>query len=108
MTVYATKLAKLKVEPIENECAKCGTVHTMDMHVFQKYRTVLGMPLFPTNKTGVALCTHCMTASKRRQMTPDLIKAFNKVKSQTHMPLWTWAGSLLIGMVIAYSLYFHI
>ena len=105
MTLYGTKVAKLIVEPIEHKCANCNTIHTMDMHVFQKYATILGVPFFPTNKTGVALCTHCMLALKRRQMTPELLRSFNKVKSHSTVPMWTWAGMgavlLLLGVLFS-------
>jgi hypothetical protein len=105
MTIYGTKVAKLIVEPIEHKCANCGTVHTMDMHVFQKYRSILGVPFFPTNKTGVALCTHCMQALKRNQMPPELLSTFNKVKSHATIPMWTWAGVgvVLLLLVVLFS-----
>ena len=97
MTFYGTKVAKLIVEPIEHKCTNCDTKHTMDMHVFQKYATLLGVPFFPINKTGVALCTHCKQTLKRKDMSPELLRTFNKIKSHTTIPVWTWAG---VGVVL--------
>lgn len=106
MTIYATKIAKLIVEPIEHKCANCNTIHTMDMHVFQKYASVLGIPFFPTNKTGVALCTHCMKALKRRNMSPELLRTYGRIKGHTTIPAWTWIGSLLLALLTIFSTFY--
>lgn len=96
MTIYGNKAAKLRVEPIANRCDNCNTVHTMDMHVFQKYKSVLGVPFFPVSKTGVALCAHCRKRLRQKDMPVTLLKSYNQVKSHTQIPLWTWTGAALI------------
>jgi ribosomal protein S27AE len=96
MTIYATRTAKLIVEPIEHKCPNCGTIHVMDMHVFQKYKAVLGLPVFPIDKTGVAFCTRCSQTLRRKEMPEAFLKTFNKIKNHTQIPVWTWAGTALI------------
>jgi hypothetical protein len=103
MTIYGTKTTKLKVEPISNVCANCGTKHTMDMHIFQKYAHLFSIPFFPTRKTGASLCTHCKQILKTREMPPDLKKSFEIVKAQTTMPAWTWLGVAVLLIAIVAS-----
>ena len=107
MTIYSTKAAKLLVEPITNSCPNCQTVHTMDMHIFQKYASVFGIPFFPISKTGVALCTHCMKTLKRKQMPQQVLNSFKEVESQANVPLWTWAGTFLLLCTLLLSVIYN-
>lgn len=106
MTIYSTKVVKLLVEPIDYQCAYCHTVHTMDMYIFQKYASVLGVPFFPTDKTGVAICTHCLKILKRKQMSPELLSVYSRIKTHATMPVWTWAGAgaLILLSIIIFSI----
>lgn len=107
MTLYGTKAVKLIVEPIEEKCANCGTVHTMDMHIFQKYRSLMGIPVFPVGKTGISFCAHCRQATKRRDMPGSLQKVFEKVRTHAPVPFWTWAGTAIVATTIALTIIYN-
>jgi len=102
MLLYGTKATKLTVEPISDTCSNCGTQHTMDIHVFQKYAHIFWIPLFPIKKTGTSLCTHCKQVLRQKDMPLSLKQSLEKVKKQTTMPIWTWAGvALLLAFIVA-------
>jgi hypothetical protein len=103
MLLFGTKTTKLTVEPISDICANCGTQHTMDAHIFQKYFHFFFIPLFPIKKTGTSLCTHCKQVLRQREMPRELKRSFDKVKRQIPMPVWTWAGVALLAAFIAAS-----
>jgi len=102
MLLYGTKATKLTVEPITDTCANCGTQHTMDMHVFQKYAHVFWIPFFPIRKTGTSLCVHCKQVLRQKEMPQSLKQSLDSVIKQTHVPIWTWTGiALLLAFIVA-------
>jgi len=103
MIIYGTKAAKLIVEPISDVCPNCGVKHTMDMHIFQRYKHIMLLPLFPTRKTGASQCNHCLQVLRRKDMPESIRQTYIEVKKQATMPVWTWAGVALVLMFLILS-----
>jgi hypothetical protein len=104
MILYGTKSTKLLVEPIGNQCANCFTIHTMDLYIIQNYAHVFYIPMFPVGKTGISQCNHCRQVLKLKHMPESLKGTYEKVKKQTHAPMWTWAGATVILAIIIYEI----
>lgn len=107
MTLYGIKAVKLIVEPIEERCVHCDTVHTMDMHIFQKYISLMGIPVFPVGKTGISFCNHCKQITRRKDMRGSLKKVFEKVRSHAHIPFWTWVGTVLAMLALVLTFFYN-
>lgn len=102
MFVYGSKSKELAKEIIIEKCPNCGSQNSLDMHVFQKYAYLSWLPLFPIGKTGVSECTQCRQVLKSGQMPPAVKTAYDNLKAQTRTPWWTFIGSALFAIFIAW------
>jgi hypothetical protein len=100
MIVYGSKNKQLAKETIFEKCPNCGTQHSVEMHVFQKYAHVFWIPFFPMGKTGISQCDHCKQVLKLKQMPPGLVDSYNNIKAQTRTPVWMFAGLALLAFGI--------
>jgi len=101
MIIYGTKSKQLAAELLNDKCTSCGTQHSTDMHVFQKYAHVYWVPMFPLGKTAVSQCDHCKLILKHNEMPASLKSSYEDVKSRTKTPIWMFAGLAIIGVLIA-------
>jgi len=101
MIVYGTRSKELAKEIISDKCPNCGTQHSIDMHVFQKYAHIFWIPVFPIGKTGVSQCDQCKQVLKLNQMPEPLKNTYENLKSQAKTPVWTFSGlAVFAGLII--------
>jgi hypothetical protein len=101
MIIYGSRSIKQAVEHISDACPHCGTTNSTELYVFQKYAHVFWIPFFPMGKTGVSQCNHCKQILKKDEMPSSMLQAYDRIKAQTRVPIWTFAGVALVGVMIA-------
>jgi len=72
------------------------------MFVFQRYYHLFWIPIFPINKTGVSVCSHCKQTLKLEEFStkPALAAEYDRMVKQTKTPIWTFALLMIIGVFI--------
>jgi hypothetical protein len=100
MIIYGSKATQLAKETGMEGCPSCGTLNSMDLYLFQKHAHVFWIPLFPIGKTGASQCTHCKQVLKRKEMPAAMQLQYDNLKAQSKTPLWTFAGSAVIAVLI--------
>ncbi len=98
MIIYGTKATLCKSEYIFEPCPNCRTANSMQMSVFQRYAHVFWIPFFPIGKTGVSVCSNCRQVLKLDQMPPSLRLSYDNIKTNTRIPIWTFAGVILVAI----------
>jgi hypothetical protein len=98
MIVYGTRATLQKTEYIFDPCPNCRTANSVRLSVFQRYAHVFWIPFFPIGKTGVSMCNNCRQVIKLDQMPPSLRLSYDNLKAHTKIPIWSFAGVLLISL----------
>ena len=102
MIVYGTRAVLQKTEYIYDPCPNCRAANSIQMNVYQRYAHVFWIPFFPIGKTGVSVCESCKQVLQLKQMPESLKPAYDGVKSNTRIPIWTFIGAFLIaGGIVA-------
>ena len=102
MIVYGTRAVRQKTEYIYDPCPNCRAANSIQMNVYQRYAHVFWIPFFPIGKTGVSVCESCRQVLQLKQMPESLRPAYENVKSNTRIPIWTFIGAFLIaGGIVA-------
>ena len=91
MIIYGTKAKEILSEHVTDKCANCNTQNNIDIHVFQKYAHVFWIPFFPMSKTGLSRCEHCKQMLNPKEMPPNLLNAYETLKSSVKPPVWMWS-----------------
>jgi len=104
MIIYGVRSTQLAKEIITDKCSGCGTQNSTELYVFQKYAHVFWIPLFPVGKTVVSECHHCKQVLKQKEMPSALISSYEKIKSQTKTPVWTFAGLAVFAVILLLDL----
>ncbi|MGF7073209.1 hypothetical protein [Mucilaginibacter sp. 3215] len=105
MIIYGIKAKLLKSEITADQCPNCNTANSIQMNVFQRWAHIFWIPFFPIGKTGVSQCLHCRQVLKLKEMPASLKLSYDNIKSQTIIPVWTFAGCFLI---VIGSIFFYI
>lgn len=105
MIIYGTKAKLLKAEITSDPCPNCNTANNIQMNVFQRWAHIFWIPFFPIGKTGVSQCLHCRQVLKLKEMPASLKLSYDNLKTQTKIPVWTFAGCFLI---VIGSIFFYI
>lgn len=105
MIIYGTKAKLLKAEITSDTCPNCNTANSIQMNVFQRWAHIFWIPFFPIGKTGVSQCLHCRQVLKLKEMPASLKLSYDNLKTQTKIPVWTFAGCFLI---VIGSIFFYI
>jgi hypothetical protein len=100
MIIYGSRSKELAKEIVSDKCANCGTPHSIDLHLFQKYAHLFWIPVFPMGKTGLSQCDHCKQVFTLKEMPANLRTAYEHLKGQYKTPLWMFLGSFIIGGLI--------
>lgn len=100
MIIYGTRSKQLTHENLMDKCPNCGSLGTSEMYVFQKYAHVFWIPFFPIRKIGVSQCNHCKQVLKENEMSGELKETYNRIKSGTKTPIWTFIGLALLTVLI--------
>ena len=102
MIIYGTRSTQLAKETLMDKCPSCGAQNSVELYAFQKYAHIFWIPFFPIGKTAVSQCGHCKQVLQKKEMPENLLAAFQNLKAQTRMPIWTFSGlGLLAALVIA-------
>lgn len=101
MIIYGSRSVKQAVEQLSEPCPHCGTSNSLELYVFQKYAHVFWIPFFPLGKTAVSQCNHCKQILKKDEMPSSMLHAYDRIKTKTRVPVWTFAGLALVGVLIA-------
>lgn len=101
MIVYGSRSTQLAKENLTEPCPHCNTANSTELYVFQKYAHVFWIPFFPIGKTAVSQCNHCKQILKKEEMPSSMLQAFDRIKTQTKAPIWTFAGLALIVVLVA-------
>lgn len=101
MVVYGTRTKQIAKEVITDKCPNCGRQNSTELYVFQKYAHVFWIPFFPTGKTAVSQCEHCKKVLKLKEMPDSLKDVYQRVKTQSKPPVWTFAGLALLTVLIS-------
>lgn len=96
MIIYGTKAKLLKSEITADQCPNCNTANSIQMNVFQRWAHIFWIPFFPIGKTGVSQCLNCRQVLKLKEMPASLKLSYDNLKTQTKIPVWTFAGCFLI------------
>ncbi|MDY0780002.1 zinc-ribbon domain-containing protein [Tenacibaculum sp. IB213877] len=106
MIIYGTKGTHLHSEKVSGvKCDHCNQQNTHTISVFGRYFYIYWIPIFPLGKKAVSECNHCKATYERKQMNEQLQLAHDNVKRNTKTPITHWAGSLVIGALIAFGIY---
>ncbi len=101
MILYGSKAKHLSTKMLQFRCKSCGQVDKVQLSVYQPYIHLLKVPLFPTKKIGIALCTQCGHITDNSNFNADLSTGFNRIKSIISTPIWTFAGAFLIVLFVS-------
>ena len=96
MIIYGTKAKLLKSEITADQCPNCNTANSIQMNVFQRWAHIFWIPFFLIGKTGVSQCLNCRQVLKLKEMPASLKLSYDNLKTQTKIPVWTFAGCFLI------------
>jgi hypothetical protein len=96
MIIYGSKATEVATENIAEKCSNCGTQHSIQMSVFQKYVHIFWIPFFPIGKTGVTQCIHCKQVLEKSGFGSTLKEAYEAIKKTSKTPVWTFAGLIII------------
>ena len=103
MIIYGTKAKLLKSEITADQCPNCNTANSIQMNVFQRWAHIFWIPFFPIGKTGVSQCLHCRQVLKLKEMPASLKLSYDNLKTQTKIPVWTFAGCFLIVIIAIFA-----
>jgi len=76
-------------------CPACGTEHTIHMVPHQRYFHLFWIPLFPTSKQLVPVCSSCGA-----MFTTQKIPVTSEVRNQFKTPKWTFTGLIALGLIL--------
>lgn len=82
------------------KCVSCGSEHTTELHMAQRYAHVFWVPLFPVGKPGSTYCHHCKLARASKELDPQTRLLVNDLKKEVRTPVWMYSGLLVIGILI--------
>jgi hypothetical protein len=85
---------------VADECKVCHKVTEQKVQVLQEV-FVLGLPLFPSGKTGKAVCTKCKNEVPLYQMPAYALKKYQEVLPTVKTPVWAYTFAIVMGILIA-------
>jgi hypothetical protein len=103
MYIIGHKSILLAKEMVQEKCPNCGSNHSLEMEVFQKYVHFFYIPYLPAGKTGVSYCSNCHQALVDKDMPANLKEAYQQLKAKTKIPIWMFSGLVLMILLILYQ-----
>lgn len=106
MIIYGRRGTHIgSVMPNSLICTNCNSTGTVTMSAFTNYAHIFWIPLFPFGKTVVSQCQHCKQVLNEKEMPSEFRTYLTELKGSTKTPVWTFAGLLLIGVLIGWGVY---
>jgi hypothetical protein len=103
MIIYGTNSTKIATETVADKCLNCEKQFSIEMNVFQRYVHVFWIPFFPAGKIAVSQCTTCQQVLEKKDFTYSLTEGYEKLKSDSRTPIWTFSGLALIAAIIVWG-----
>jgi hypothetical protein len=104
MYIIGHKSISLAKEMVQDKCPNCGSMHSIEMNVFQKYVHFFYIPYLPAGKTGISQCSQCNQVLTDKEMPANLKEAYQQLKAKTKIPIWMFSGLVLMILLIVYQL----
>ena len=101
MIFYGTNSFHIRTDKIKSVCTNCNSENTTSVNIFSQYFHVFWIPVFPFRKYSVTNCTHCQLSSDKSQYSNEIKDKINIIKKTARTPLKTFAGLLIVGLLIA-------
>src|SRR5687767_980352 len=105
MIVFGTRVKLLGTKPTTETCNNCGTQHSVQLSIFQKYAHVFWIPFFPLGKIAVSECNHCKQALRTNEFPPSTRLAYDNLKRESKTPLWMFSGLALVAVFVIFTSY---
>lgn len=107
MIIYGISSKQAKVVKIENlECGDCDTPGSIVGVIFRKYFHVYWIPFFPVGLGYGGQCQHCKAVIKEEHFTQEGINYLKQHTQDIKVPIWTFSGLIIIGILILYFKFF--
>jgi hypothetical protein len=102
LNIIGHKSIPTQSEIVPEKCASCGTAYSVKVSVFQKYVFWFWIPFLPAGKTGISECEICKKVLTEKEMSPNLLSVYQRLRSNARIPIWMFSGSLLFVLILAY------
>ncbi len=100
MIIYGSRVVHIKsVNPKSIVCPSCGSVGATLLGTYRSHIHIFWIPLLPLNRIGVAHCANCKTEIRKRNMTDEMKKEYQYLKSESRGPIWQFSGVFLILLI---------
>lgn len=105
MIIYGHRATHIGTKEIPLKCSSCGSENTLRISVFSRYAHIFWIPIFPFGKTGASECSNCKQVLQLNEMPPEYKASYNAIKEHTATPKWTFAGLVIIALLIGFAVY---
>jgi hypothetical protein len=102
LNIIGHKSIPTQSEIIPEKCSSCGTNYSVKVSVFQKYVFWFWIPFLPAGKTGISECDICKKVLTEKEMSPDLLSVYQRLRSNARIPIWMFSGALLFVLILGY------
>jgi hypothetical protein len=89
-------------EIVPEKCDYCGTIYSIKVSVFQKYVFWFWVPFLPAGKTGISECEICKKVLSEKEMSPNLLSVYQRLRSNARVPIWMYSGAVLFILILGY------
>ncbi len=104
MIKFGKNTVTIKIADIADRCQYCGTQHSMQMNILQKYFDIFWIPFFPTGKTASTSCSHCKQVLSKKEFSESLLKEYEMLKGSSRTPVWTFSGLIILAVLIGWGI----
>ena len=105
MIIYGVRSPEILSEQSTTaECPNCNTKGSTKFIVFSRHAHVFWIPIFPAGKFGGSHCMHCDHFLEDKEMPTEIKREFDLIKQTTRIPIWQFAGLILIVCAILANL----
>jgi len=102
LNIIGHKSIPTQSEIIQDKCECCGTYHSVNVLVYQKYVFWFWIPFLPAGKTGISECEICKKVMNEKEMSSNLLSVYQRLKSTARIPIWMYSGALLFIFILGY------
>jgi hypothetical protein len=102
LNIIGHKSIPTQSEVMTDTCAYCGTHNSVHVSVFQKYVFWFWIPFLPAGKTGICECDVCKKVMNEREMSPNMLSVYQRLKANARIPIWMYSGVLLFILILSY------
>jgi hypothetical protein len=94
---YGTKEILIGVhDPYPFQCPNCKEINTVDFAITCEYFHIWYVPMFPTEKDGMATCRNCEFRVSSLKLSKRTEHLFKEIKKKYRYPFYTYIGISII------------